>query len=149
MVLVRGRICVEDGNVRVAEGYGRFLNTPVRSPFVYDILDGKTANEEQNNGAEHEEHENLNGSMKKMNMTALEIEIPYREVVLGSGAPNTGSIGSTPSAGSCMILYSTLGARGIPCCTKTVPYSKLRVVREILKEVFFSLHEIARTFSLS
>ncbi|XP_037817309.1 dihydropyrimidinase-like [Lucilia sericata] len=98
MVLVRGRICVEDGNVRVAEGFGRFLNTPVRSPYVYDILEGKkTVNEEQNNGAEHEEHENLNGSMKKMNMTALEIEIPYQEVVLGAGGPHTGSIGSTPS----------------------------------------------------
>ncbi|XP_065368513.1 dihydropyrimidinase-like isoform X2 [Calliphora vicina] len=100
MVLVRGRICVEDDKVRVAEGFGRFLNTPVRSPYVYDILEGKkTVNEEQNNGGDHEEqHENLNGSMKKMNMTALEIEIPYQEVVLaGTGGPQTGSIGSTPS----------------------------------------------------
>ncbi|XP_061402679.1 dihydropyrimidinase-like, partial [Musca vetustissima] len=40
-VLVRGRICVEHGEVRVAQGHGRFLSTPVRPPFVYDVMDGK------------------------------------------------------------------------------------------------------------
>lgn len=41
IVLVRGRVCVEDGEVRVVEGHGRFLNTPVRPPYIYDVMDGK------------------------------------------------------------------------------------------------------------
>ena len=126
MVLVRGRICLEDGNMRVAEGYGRFLNTPTLAPHVYDILEGKKSlreeqqqqqQQQQNNGApDHEDQ--LNGSMKKMNMTALEIEIPYQEVVLGSGAPQTGSIGSTPSgrghvSGSRNMQESTFSISGM------------------------------------
>lgn len=46
-VLVRGRICVEDGVVRVAEGFGRFIPSPLRSAFVYDAIEGK---EEGQNG---------------------------------------------------------------------------------------------------
>ncbi|XP_065368457.1 dihydropyrimidinase-like isoform X1 [Calliphora vicina] len=40
IVLVRGRVCVEDGEVRVVEGHGRFLNTPLRPPYIYDVMDG-------------------------------------------------------------------------------------------------------------
>ncbi|XP_032590423.1 dihydropyrimidinase [Drosophila grimshawi] len=38
-VLVRGRICVENGSVRAVEGLGRFISTPVKSPFVYDSIE--------------------------------------------------------------------------------------------------------------
>ncbi|KAL9889989.1 dihydropyrimidinase isoform X1 [Glossina fuscipes] len=77
LVLVRGRICVENDSIRVAEGFGRFLNTPVRPPYVYDVLEGKIPAEIQaeRNGAE----EQLNGNMKKMNLSALQIEIPQQE----------------------------------------------------------------------
>ncbi|KNC30137.1 hypothetical protein FF38_12389 [Lucilia cuprina] len=40
IVMVRGRVCVEDGKVSVVEGYGRFLETPVRPPYIYDVMDG-------------------------------------------------------------------------------------------------------------
>lgn len=40
-VLVRGRICVEEGLVRVAEGFGRFIPSPLRPAFVYDTIEGK------------------------------------------------------------------------------------------------------------
>ncbi|KAH8400586.1 hypothetical protein KR222_007232 [Zaprionus bogoriensis] len=51
-VLVRGRICVEDGVVRVAEGFGRFIPSPLRPAFVYDSIEGKDEVQpaEQQNG---------------------------------------------------------------------------------------------------
>lgn len=39
-VIVRGRVCVENGSLRVAEGHGQFVETPVNPPFVYDALNG-------------------------------------------------------------------------------------------------------------
>ncbi|XP_037946891.1 dihydropyrimidinase-like isoform X2 [Teleopsis dalmanni] len=102
MVLVRGRICVENGVVRVAEGYGRFLNTPIRPPYVYDVLEGKVSLKgDDRNGEDHEEQ--LNGGLKKVNLAALEIEIPYQEpisraLMAGNVAmPSEGSLASTPS----------------------------------------------------
>lgn len=98
MVLVRGRICVEDGSVRVAEGYGRFVNTPTRPPYLYDVLEGKIAVNEEHNGEEHEEQ--LNGGLKKLDLGALEIEIPYQEPIsrtLLSMPGASGSVASTPS----------------------------------------------------
>ncbi|KAL1374382.1 hypothetical protein pipiens_000764, partial [Culex pipiens pipiens] len=41
-VIVRGRVCVENGMLRVAEGHGQFVETPVYPPFVYDALNGVT-----------------------------------------------------------------------------------------------------------
>ncbi|XP_012162731.1 dihydropyrimidinase isoform X2 [Ceratitis capitata] len=98
MVLVRGRICVEDGTVRVAEGYGRFVNTPTRPPYLYDVLEGKVQANEEHNGEEHDEH--LNGGLKKLDLGALEIEIPYQEPIsrtLLSMPGGGGSVASTPS----------------------------------------------------
>ncbi|XP_063834894.1 dihydropyrimidinase [Ostrinia nubilalis] len=34
-VIVNGRVCLDDGDLRVAEGSGRFLKTPVNSPYIY------------------------------------------------------------------------------------------------------------------
>lgn len=39
-VIVRGRVCVDNGMLRVAEGHGVFVETPVRPAFVYDAVDG-------------------------------------------------------------------------------------------------------------
>ncbi|XP_055546217.1 dihydropyrimidinase isoform X1 [Wyeomyia smithii] len=41
-VIVHGRVCMENGVLRVAEGQGSFLETPVNPPFVYDALNGIT-----------------------------------------------------------------------------------------------------------
>lgn len=35
-VIVNGRVCVDDGQLRVAEGYGRFINTAPFPPFIYN-----------------------------------------------------------------------------------------------------------------
>jgi hypothetical protein len=35
-VIVNGRVCVDEEQLRVVEGYGRFIETPVYAPFVYD-----------------------------------------------------------------------------------------------------------------
>lgn len=108
-VLVRGRICVENGLIRVAEGFGRYLNCPIRPSYVYDLLEGKIQKAGDETAASHNGNDQLqdqlNGSMKKMNMTALEIEIPSHEsishAILAGGSipmPAEGSLASTPSA---------------------------------------------------
>lgn len=35
-VIVGGRVCVDAGDVRVAQGHGRYVDTPPFPPFVYD-----------------------------------------------------------------------------------------------------------------
>ncbi|XP_023035379.1 dihydropyrimidinase isoform X2 [Drosophila willistoni] len=95
-VLVRGRICVENGIVRVAEGFGRFIPTPVRPPFVYDIIEGKV----QSLPEEHHD-EKQNGNMAKK-FAELDIQIPVVEPIGAMLAgnlpmPAEGSICSTPS----------------------------------------------------
>lgn len=48
-VIVRGRVCLEDGLLRVAEGHGQFVETPCYPPYVYDALNGvKTKNNDEN-----------------------------------------------------------------------------------------------------
>lgn len=74
IVIVQGRVCVENGNVRVAEGQGQFIETAVNPPYVYNALNGI------GNGDEAELHENgdePNG--KNGHIEQLEIEIPTVE----------------------------------------------------------------------
>lgn len=75
-VLVRGRICVENGSVRVAEGFGRFVPTPLKPAFVYDSIEGKS--EEQ-----QVEQQNGNGSSKIAELDA-EITAPVPPAVMFS-----------------------------------------------------------------
>ncbi|XP_023954836.2 dihydropyrimidinase isoform X2 [Bicyclus anynana] len=35
-VIVNGRVCLDDGELRVAEGLGKFLPTPANCPYLYD-----------------------------------------------------------------------------------------------------------------
>uniref|UniRef100_A0A182MQI7 dihydropyrimidinase n=1 Tax=Anopheles culicifacies TaxID=139723 RepID=A0A182MQI7_9DIPT len=46
-VIVRGRVCVEYDLIRVAEGQGSFLETPVYPSFVYDALNGVSRTEDE------------------------------------------------------------------------------------------------------
>lgn len=39
-VIVKGKVCLEDGNVRVAEGYGQFLEIPTHCPLIYNAKNG-------------------------------------------------------------------------------------------------------------
>lgn len=39
-VIVKGKVCLEDGNVRVAEGYGQFLEMPRQCPLIYVTKNG-------------------------------------------------------------------------------------------------------------
>ncbi|XP_037730199.1 dihydropyrimidinase 1 isoform X2 [Drosophila subpulchrella] len=95
-VLVRGRICAERGNVRVAEGFGRFIPTPVRPPFVYDIIEGKVQSQ-----PEEQHEEKHNGNVAKR-FAELDIQIPVQEPISAMLAgnlamPAEGSLCSTPS----------------------------------------------------
>lgn len=35
-VLVGGRVCVDEGNLKVVQGHGKFIPTPTHSEFVYN-----------------------------------------------------------------------------------------------------------------
>nr|CAI5862826.1 unnamed protein product [Callosobruchus analis] len=58
-VIVCGRVCVEEGQLRVAEGQGRFVETPVFPPYVYDPERFGTLLTEHKNGTVEENMENL------------------------------------------------------------------------------------------
>lgn len=72
-VIVRGRVCVENGTIRVAEGQGHFIETPINPPFVYNPLNGKS------NDDEIDDHENGDTNGKNGGIEQLEIEIPTIE----------------------------------------------------------------------
>lgn len=36
-VIVNGRVCVDEDQLRVVEGHGRFVETPVFPPYLYDV----------------------------------------------------------------------------------------------------------------
>ncbi|XP_022222897.1 dihydropyrimidinase isoform X2 [Drosophila obscura] len=99
-VLVRGRICAENGQVRVAEGFGRFIPTPVRPPFVYDIIEGKVQSAVQEDHPE--ERQNGGGNSVAKKFAELDIQIPIQEPISAMLAgnlamPAEGSLCSTPS----------------------------------------------------
>ncbi|XP_001359545.1 dihydropyrimidinase isoform X2 [Drosophila miranda] len=99
-VLVRGRICAERGQVRVAEGFGRFIPTPVRPPFVYDIIEGKVQSAVQEDHPE--ERQNGGGNSVAKKFAELDIQIPIQEPISAMLAgnlamPAEGSMCSTPS----------------------------------------------------
>lgn len=35
-VLVGGRVCLDEGNLKVVQGHGKFIPTPTHSEFVYN-----------------------------------------------------------------------------------------------------------------
>lgn len=92
VVIVHGRVCVENGQLRVAEGQGRFLESPLNPPYVYSPLNGMNGN------GMDEEHEN--GNDKADAIEHLEIEIPHIEPItkyLAGPAMSISSENQTPS----------------------------------------------------
>lgn len=75
VVIVRGRVCAENGLIRVAEGQGRFIETPVNPQYVYNPLNGLGNGERD--GDEVDDHENGDDeNHKNESIEQLEIEIP-------------------------------------------------------------------------
>nr|CAH7756047.1 unnamed protein product [Callosobruchus chinensis] len=58
-VIVSGRVCVDEGQLRVAEGHGRFVETPVFPPYVYDLEKFGALLTEHKNGTVEGNAENL------------------------------------------------------------------------------------------
>lgn len=52
-VIVRGKISVDDQNLRVAEGQGAFIPTPLRPAFVYETNGVKNHDVDDHNGLEN------------------------------------------------------------------------------------------------
>lgn len=38
-VIVNGRVCVDDCDLKAVHGYGKFIETPVYPPYVYDQIE--------------------------------------------------------------------------------------------------------------
>lgn len=92
VVIVHGKVCVENGSVRVAEGQGRFIESPLNPAYVYNPMNGINGN-----GTE-EDHEN--GDDKIDAIEELEIEIPTIEPItkyLAGPALSITSESATPS----------------------------------------------------
>lgn len=85
-VIVRGRVCVDDGALRVAEGHGTFVETPKEPPFIYDAIKG-VKTEEVRNG------------FSKIDLTQeLKIEVDHFEQANHGNHGNHGNQVSFPSA---------------------------------------------------
>ncbi|XP_058978776.1 dihydropyrimidinase [Musca domestica] len=111
IVLVRGRVCVEDGNVRVAEGFGRFLSTPVRTPYIYDVLEGKVP-AEQSNG-DGKAADGVNGGVKSLNFDALQKEVTYQKPISHTLLSSAYDVGSQAKPQSPTGLKHVDGARNM------------------------------------
>lgn len=95
VVIVHGRVCVEDGLIRVAEGQGRFIPTPVSPPYVYNPLNGAASEDEDKQNGD----DNTNGA----DIDQLDLEIPAVEPLTSYLAGRAVSISSdtkscTPSS---------------------------------------------------
>lgn len=86
-VVVRGRVCVDDGALRVAEGHGTFVETPKEPPFIYDPIKGVTRDEEK-----------ARNGIKKLDLTQeLKIEVDHIDNGNGHAAVAFPSISTTTS----------------------------------------------------
>lgn len=99
IVLVRGRVCVENGEVRVVEGHGRFLNTPVRPPYIYDVMEGLV-----------EPPKNLD--VKNAHLPEMEKEIKFQVPIYRSLACDPPSV----AAYGCEHIKESCKKQG-SCCT--------------------------------
>ncbi|XP_046407330.1 dihydropyrimidinase isoform X2 [Ischnura elegans] len=43
-VIVNGRVCVDEGDLKAVHGFGRFVPTPVNPPFVYQLVKDRDEN---------------------------------------------------------------------------------------------------------
>ncbi|XP_049881817.1 dihydropyrimidinase isoform X1 [Pectinophora gossypiella] len=59
-VIVNGRVCLDDGDLRVAEGFGRFLKTPANCPYVF----GEEKGSEDEAPVDHRPLETPNGTVR-------------------------------------------------------------------------------------
>lgn len=74
-MIVKGRVCVDDGMLRVAQGHGSFIETPAYPPYVYNPLNGIK------NGDGTDESD-INGlELVTSNIEELAIEIPTPEPI--------------------------------------------------------------------
>lgn len=101
VVIVRGRVCVENDTIRVAEGQGQFIETPTNAPFVYNALNGIGKNRE---GEADDERDGTNGN----GLDQLEIEIPAIEPLSNYLAGPALSVTSDTKSS----LHSSRGPRG-------------------------------------
>lgn len=68
-VIVKGKVCLEDGNVRVAEGYGQYLELPTHCPLIYAAKNG--------------DHDISDGFEKHVQLDQYQVEFEDRDYVPG------------------------------------------------------------------
>lgn len=58
-VIVNGRVCVDENQLRVVQGHGRFIETQVFAPFVYNPEEAVDLKPSKNGTYEEELREHL------------------------------------------------------------------------------------------
>lgn len=71
-VIVKGKVCLEDGNVRVAEGYGQFLELPTHCPLIHAAKNGNGHGEDHGDGFD-----------KHVQLDQFQVEFEDRDYVPG------------------------------------------------------------------
>lgn len=71
VVIVKGKVCLEDGNLRVAEGYGQFVECPTHCPLIYGEKNGK-----------HED-DLVDGFKENIQLDQFQVEFEDRDYVPG------------------------------------------------------------------
>ncbi|XP_050356848.1 dihydropyrimidinase 2-like [Nymphalis io] len=74
-VIVNGRVCLDDGELRVVEGFGKFLNTPPDSPTVYGARNEQQASDVSDGG-----RESPRASPAYTNGTSTELSISNKQM---------------------------------------------------------------------
>ena len=85
-VIVKGKVCLEDGVVRVAEGYGQFLELPTHCPLIYatkngDSVDGSKEEHEQSLDqfqVEFEDRDYVPGKADSLKSTSTQVTFTAR-----------------------------------------------------------------------
>lgn len=57
-VIVNGRVCVDEDQLRAVEGYGHFVETPVFPPFLFDVENADKLKPIKNGSIENDIHGN-------------------------------------------------------------------------------------------
>lgn len=89
-VIVNGRVCLDDGELRVAEGYGKFLKTPVNSPYVYGAPPAAAPEPEPVSPAIHTPSRVTNGNTPSPDLKVLNKQLDGMSVTSSGCSTPTG-----------------------------------------------------------
>lgn len=73
-VIVNGRVCVDEGQLRVVEGYGRYIETPTFAPYIYDPKKLASLKAEKNGVDDEVDH------LQRIHSVSISTFIKYNDI---------------------------------------------------------------------